>query len=1543
MSNIDWNFISEREGKGRTRGYVPDADGSDSGVTIATGFDLGARNINDLKGLPKALIEKLAPYLGIKGAQAEEIASNLNITDPEAKTIDEFSKKEATDRLKAKWQAATGNSFDDLPKNKATVIASVAFQYGDLATEAPNFWRQVTNNDWNAALNNLRDFQDRYPTRRNLEADYLEAGMSEQELAAKKKFEQELRTDVQYGIQEARIFEGRDRGDFEDLGTEPTATFADKLIQDRQPSQSAQMDDSPVEGILTERQDTSIEMDDAPVEGLITERRPPASSAAEDISLPIIEEISDRSQTLVDPVAIGSDLPPTKANASLPTQEDVTESYRVIFGDQNQQYGEQIPSKLTDPEAYDYFVFDESFSNVWGTAFKQGNFVPALASMLTAENYQPTPGYDAFQDAKLAKRVGGTDGLWRFRFSGSHAESMGMVDEMEEDAQDALFLSSTYSTGAQVAAGVASPTSLAPLVPFRILNAANRTRRFVGGTAYTYALMAPEQMLLDSQNTQRDSSHSAVSLTALSLIGGGLAYKFGGRNIGNAARFNPSTSIVPVGPRGGGATFKVFRGSGGGGQVIMPTTGMAFGDNTYYALDEGIASMYGKNVDVSEINLINPVYVSTNDDYISLMKGFGIDTSFVQKFDSAISANEVYKAIKGRKKFSDEKAFADAYNDFNRSLNDASQELEAALKANGHDGIVINFGQKSIVPKPATGKSVSKRIDSYKQSNSGFLANQFDHDQLIKFDDVEIEGEQIFRAGGAGVSPERARQAAYAQMEQEGLEATGIGIEKLGWNPVLRMLQSPNPYVRGLAVGMVDVGGMMQKKVRGQQEAMDQSVETTFRTTYLSRLLESIRHSDEAYLAYRGRPIPQSDSRRAFDMMKMNLSDTFRGTTELTEVQFRTRVGMAMRRGDADGMNDAASSYVTQAARGYRDIFNFIRDQAQSVRLFEKQLMADIEAARLADNALEVTRLEKQLAKLQMEGVTPNTAPSYVPRIYRVDKIMENPEKFLSIIESYAKAQLRMSSSEAKKFANDVLDTVTRQKPYLDLEGATEGLDWVKRASGVQARTLEIPDEMIEEFLESDIETLVRHHVKTMGMDIEIARRYGDVNMQSVLDDVAEEYKKLMDEAPTPEARADLAKALERDITDIRGLRDRLRGTYGASKDPHALSSRFVRVMKSFNVLAGMGSAMVSSVPDVARIVMVEGLSNAYRKGFMTLFDEQAAVIARMSKDELSKAAVGVDATLGLRAHAMSDVGDLFGSRYGLERGLNKATGMFFFFNGLNLWNQALKEMAGNVTMLRMTESIMKPWNKLSAAEKEKLLKNGIDQADFGRMKALIKKHGEQVNGEWLPNTDAWADSAMRLKFRNALNQNVERIIITPGAGDRALWTSTEFGSLMTQFKSYGQGAMVRMATAGLQEKDGAFWQGAFLIVGMAAIINEIKRAQYGIDKEEDFDQKLINAVDRSGILGWAMDVNNAVEKISDQKMGMRPFLTDQPSYVMPEGAKAGAVFGPAASNVMNVGSILGDVVTFNADAQTMSDLRFSMPTGNLFYLDPIYDGILGQ
>ena len=172
MSNIDFDFILKQEGF-ETEGYVPDAKNSKSGVTIASGFDLGARVLEDLKGLPNDIVELLTPFLSLKGANAEEVASNLKVSDSQAKVINEFAKNEAVTNLKTKWENSTGTSFDGLSKEQATVLASVAFQYGDLESRTPNFWKQATSGDWVSAYKNLLNFGDRYNKRRVSEANYL--------------------------------------------------------------------------------------------------------------------------------------------------------------------------------------------------------------------------------------------------------------------------------------------------------------------------------------------------------------------------------------------------------------------------------------------------------------------------------------------------------------------------------------------------------------------------------------------------------------------------------------------------------------------------------------------------------------------------------------------------------------------------------------------------------------------------------------------------------------------------------------------------------------------------------------------------------------------------------------------------------------------------------------------------------------------------------------------------------------------------------------------------------------------------------------------------------------------------------------------------------------------------------------------------------------------------------------------------------------------------------------------------------------------------
>ena len=89
--------------------------------------------------------------------------------------MNELAKKQEIGKLKEAWNnSASTVSFDDLTKEQATAVASVAFQYGNLATETPKFWGYVTSGDWVAAAKELRNFGDKHPSRRKLEANYLE-------------------------------------------------------------------------------------------------------------------------------------------------------------------------------------------------------------------------------------------------------------------------------------------------------------------------------------------------------------------------------------------------------------------------------------------------------------------------------------------------------------------------------------------------------------------------------------------------------------------------------------------------------------------------------------------------------------------------------------------------------------------------------------------------------------------------------------------------------------------------------------------------------------------------------------------------------------------------------------------------------------------------------------------------------------------------------------------------------------------------------------------------------------------------------------------------------------------------------------------------------------------------------------------------------------------------------------------------------------------------------------------------------------------------
>lgn len=176
---IDWDFIQELEGR-RLSGYVPDPTNSHSGVTVASGVDLGQITSAELAMLPAPLQAKLLPFVGLQklaAVSALQRLHGLTITAEEAHALDMVVEGANLAPLRASFRAC-GVAFDQLPDAVQTVAASVAFQYGNVQSRCPHFWRALVSQDTSLMVEELDNFGDQYETRRHREAAYLQEHLS---------------------------------------------------------------------------------------------------------------------------------------------------------------------------------------------------------------------------------------------------------------------------------------------------------------------------------------------------------------------------------------------------------------------------------------------------------------------------------------------------------------------------------------------------------------------------------------------------------------------------------------------------------------------------------------------------------------------------------------------------------------------------------------------------------------------------------------------------------------------------------------------------------------------------------------------------------------------------------------------------------------------------------------------------------------------------------------------------------------------------------------------------------------------------------------------------------------------------------------------------------------------------------------------------------------------------------------------------------------------------------------------------------------------
>jgi len=860
---------------------------------------------------------------------------------------------------------------------------------------------------------------------------------------------------------------------------------------------------------------------------------------------------------------------------------------------------------------------------------------------------------------------------------------------------------------------------------------------------------------------------------------------------------------------------------------------------------------------------------------------------------------------------------------FNRAKNEIT--LDEAAIAEGFDGKVWLNPAKGVRPLPEdminTVGDWERFVTNHELAHADFPRNKgeskADYENRIN----DIATEAFNRGGGSDLPPSATGDLLDGGPPRGGdTVASAGGLEDIlaKVNPGLQVLLSTHAHANNIIERMAEFGGFHKKNLKGTDKATKQAVETKIKR-HGSALASFITGLRDNYGAYRARVTGEPEAKGLFGTVAQSAKDAIRreGRKTLEERDFML----------PDEFN---RSVTASLRRPDMEVEPEVRAMAQKIRA---KLDADAELGILHG----LIQSEDKLA-------------NWVPRIWHIHTVRERMDELVDLIHA---DQISRVGDAAKKKSEIRLQL---ERILHTADGMEDvDLDAIKTSpKGIfKERTIDVSDEVVEEFLESDIDVILRTYNRQFAADIELTKEFGDVGMTRDIDQLKFEAQATIKAAATPELKAKLVDQLALDLKNIRAMRDLLRGNYGLPADPFSMTSKTARLVTDFSHLTMLGGVVISSLPDMGRIVMANGIENAFPMLKLIVSDIKTWKIAA---EEAKMAGTGLDMILQSRALAMVNASELPQRFTRIEEISGRATNAFFIANLLSPWNAFLKQAAGVVISNRIArDTIRTVEGMVTESGAARLRAAGISVEDAKLIAAQIQQHGEVVQDTWIPNTLEWDADAAGLvdTFRNALVRDIDATIVTPGVGDQPLFSHAGFqvldedttknwpgiflhpswGKMITMYKSFVFASATRVLLPGIQIRDAATLHGAMMMTYIGALVVSLKDKMNGRPGTDSVTGFLLDGIDQSGITSWFATVNNIIESITDNEIGLRPVTGTAPPWSTTLTWKAGSVFGPVASIAGRTAGIGKDILLGDMDYHTGLDVWRSVPGNNLFWL----------
>lgn len=510
----------------------------------------------------------------------------------------------------------------------------------------------------------------------------------------------------------------------------------------------------------------------------------------------------------------------------------------------------------------------------------------------------------------------------------------------------------------------------------------------------------------------------------------------------------------------------------------------------------------------------------------------------------------------------------------------------------------------------------------------------------------------------------------------------------------------------------------------------------------------------------------------------------------------------------------------------------------------------------------------------------------------------------------------------------------------------------------------------VANFIENNAVSVMRQYMNKFGPTIEMTRMFGgDRNGYkatfNAFNDVIEKYGKELDTNTNAEI-----KKLAKHRDDLNELTNVILNRIPEGYHVGSTSNRLVRAGMNFATITMMGSAALASLADPAKVILARGFRQVFGRYINSWISDvtERGMLETGNKHLTKVTGEGLEVISGAGMSRVQEVGTGIGEINNRKLGgvgdkvfewLDKTAGRFYNLNLLNHWTAKNKRLVMPMAVDRIIRVGAILSNKYKGspeplkhlkADQDILLSYGLTKDDLKEIYRVYELFGgeRKARGKeiYYDNSEVWAEARPDLfrKYVAAIRADTLFTIITPTEADKPLLSHGIFkGSRWSksmkdrqhnvfkpavQFMSWAFGANNKIVISGLQGRHQGYFSGMMAMFAMGMMSDYLRNPEWW--KYKSTDEKIIKAVEYSGLTAYLLDITNFAEVVSNNAIGLRPLYGAENPFTGKTRDQVSELGGPLGSILSDAYGMLFDDSLEQRDQVRM--IRRMIPFNNLLY-----------